>query len=187
MNTPDAPDASTMPPGAAEAGSAMGPAAAGFGALQAGLGIFSAISENRAIQSAIDNARREAIQRQGGASDVAGVRLDQANREGAVRLGRLRVLMGNGAGSEALVRQNAVDTERNRAVALLQYRNEVAAIRGGYRSFTNQAASQTVNPILAGVTGALGGAATGLSIGGAFDDMTESNRILQNLRAGGMP
>lgn len=93
-------------------------------------------------------------------------------------IGRIRVA-GSQAGTTggstlSLIRQADFDAELNRTISDISSRNLVEAARHRFFAQIQSLAGGIVNPTLAGLSGALGGASTGLSIQGAVSSSLNS-------------
>jgi len=156
--------------------------------------IFGALSQNSAADRAMAAQRDAARSSMGQAANAAGLEAAKNARRRAQILGEVRAMDNPGTAAGLLLRQADVDASINDQIIKANYSAQARAIRAGYTASAEQIASNTINPLLAGLTGIIGGVSTGLSLGGSIDragyasDQADLSQMrLDAMRYGGMP
>lgn len=142
---------------------------AGMAGAQGAMSYFAADSANKAITANLARIKRAGEQEQ--AQLVAGSGLERLKRVRAFQRveGRLRTaLAGSGdATGEALARQNVSDAETDRRIIQANLATGIRSIRSGVEAESARLRSEYESPLLAGFSGATGGAAQGVQIASA--------------------
>lgn len=145
-----------------------------FGGIGAATSAVQASKQNKALKNAAASQSQAAAIQTTQLTDAAAVerekRIDDQRRIAA----RLRVASGEaglslGSGTSlALQNQSVSDLSTNLSILERNLQSQIAAVNTGAQANINALEAQTINPLLAGYSGGLGGATTGLSIGGAI-------------------
>ena len=146
--------------------------AAGGAALGAGLSIAQASARNSALDRSSASVRNAARVGYAQTYQQEAIARLKNIRESRRAQGLLRVIAaertGDSGAYRALSMQAAFDSEVDDWIIQTNTQHQIAAIRSRAEAALTELAGQAVNPILAGLTGALGGAQSGLSIASAF-------------------
>lgn len=144
-------------------------AMAATAAIGTGLSVMQARQQNKAMARSMDSQARAVEIQQRQLAQQAGLERMSNERREAQAIGRIRAAAGSagvsGGSVAALENQAAADAAINNTTILANYRNQIDAVRTGGQANLDQLASQYQSPILAGISGAMRGAQTGLAIG----------------------
>lgn len=144
--------------------------AVGVAAVGTGLSIYGATQKNDAIGSSLDANRQAARDELAQQAKINELRVQRARRTAERTMGIVSVSaaergVGPGGSTAALQRQLAVDAADNQyAIGIEAYGADLRT-RMGLENTQRSLASQGQNLLMAGLTGAIQGAQTGLSIG----------------------
>lgn len=164
-------------------------AAVAIGGLLAGTSVFQAREQNKAIEKAEGAQRRAASVQTKQLEDAAAVEREKRIMEQRRISARLRVAAGEsglslGSGTSlALQNQTVADLDRNLGILDQNLRNETLRVQSGAEANIASLQSSVQNPLLSGVTGGLGGALTGLAIGGAIQTASTPSGLDPNTLA----
>lgn len=147
--------------------------AVSFAVIGAATSVYGANAQNQAVKKSMRSAKKAAEVQQKQLQDQADLERRKLRNEAERVRGTLRV-QGAESGFEfdgtydALERQANIDEAINGIVLKQNLRNEQAAAASNLAVQLDQIAQRGQNVLLAGITGAMEGAQTGLAIGGAF-------------------
>lgn len=162
------------------------PLAIGLGGLQGGMGLYGASQANkgarRAARAAGDAGQVEADQ----TSRAAALERYKRRREAEMVRGRIRTLSstaGTGVGGSitATLRQADLDAATESAVIAENERAGLDRISSELTATEIALGNQTRSVFLSGLTGALSGISTGLSLGAGFERLDQVSQPLGQL------
>ena len=138
----------------------------------------AASSQNRAIRGSQAAQGRAFVTNASQVNEQAALEQRKRQQEARVLQSRIRVLAGEsgstGGSFAALNRQAAFDAELNQLILERNRQNQIASLASGAAANIASLQNSTTNTVLAGITGGLGGAQTGLAIEGARRELTRS-------------
>lgn len=148
----------------------------GGGAVGAGLSVYGASERNQQIGETMNRANDAAAEEIAQQGRIAGVQTRQTREQAARIRGAIRVStadrgVGFGGSAAALERDAAIKAGRNTDIINLNRYGSERSTLAALRNTQAQLSSQAQELWLAGLTGALGGAQTGLSIGTGIENM----------------
>ncbi len=161
----------------------LGVLAVGLAAAGAGTSVMAARSQNKAIEQQMDAQAKAAGIQQQQLTQQAAVEQTQREREADAIRGRIRVAnaesgFGTGGGTfGALMQQADFDEAFNLQILDNNLSNNLAAVKTGADANLASLESKTQNVLLQGITGAIGGASTGLSLGQGINNIMKPKAI----------
>jgi|GEM_PF-3703287 len=148
-------------------------------ATQTGLTLFTANEQNKAIQDAQNaNAQAAAVRNQQLVNQSALEKAKQ-QRQAAQIEARIRVAAGQAGTSSssgtfaALLQQADTDSALNLDILDTNLQTQLAASNAGQQADATRLQSSAQNPLLAGISGALSGTSTGLSLAGGIQQLNK--------------
>lgn len=147
-----------------------------IGGIGAATSAVQAREQNKAIKKSAASQRQAAAIQVGQLQDAAEVERDKRIQDQRRISARLRVAAGEsglalGVGTPlALQNQTQADLDTNLGILDRNLNSQIAAVNTGAQANINALDAQQINPLLATFTGGMGGASTGLSIGGAIKE-----------------
>lgn len=142
----------------------------GSAAASGAMSASAASQQNKAIRRAMKSEQEAAdLQTDQLHASFNKGRADNLKKASALE-GHIRVLsgaknIGTPGTTEALLRQKDYDEAENAIVMEENYLNQAERVRSGLQANLNTLASRSQNKLIAGISGAVGGAGTGLQIG----------------------
>jgi hypothetical protein len=142
--------------------------------------VSAASAQNRAAHRSAVTANAAAVAKTQQIEDAAALERTKTQNQFEQIRGRLRVAgaaagVGLGGSFDALDEQAAVDENLNKQVINTNTTNQVASVRSGLDADLTSLASHTMSTILAGFTGGVTGAETGLRVSTAVDSYNKAH------------
>ena len=137
----------------------------------------SARAQNNAIRTSQQSAREAAAAQQQQLLDQTAAERRKRIVESQQITGRIRAAAaesgGLGGTTEALLRQNALDTQMNDQNIQMSYRNNAERIRSGLNADLAQLSASSRNILLDTFMGTASGGSAGLSIGSGYNSVRD--------------
>lgn len=156
---------------------AAGPLGVIAGHIQTGLSVAGANAQNDAIMASARSVVAAAGVESEQISQAAALDRQKHLNASQLAIGRARVLgtargVGQGGSVEAIQRQIDYDAAVNNRIIDINRGNQIRRVRSEARAHLARLAGQTVAPAVVGLTGALEGIGTGLSIAGSAKELS---------------